>query len=328
MPERPRYRNIISDSARWEGFSFRPDDIVISAPAKCGTTWMQMLCAMLVLDAVSFDQPLARISPWLDMQTSSLDALVRDLDVQTHRRMIKTHTPLDGLPYDERVTYVCVGRDPRDAALSFEHHIENLDMGAFMDARAAAIGLADLAELGGPQEPASTDPKTRFWAWAQGEPGTVPATLAGLLHHLSTFWETRGDSNTALFHYSDLLADLPQQLRRLAGVLQIDVTDDRLLEFADAAGFARMKDRADDLVPSAESNLWHSNREFFHRGSSGQWRDLLGAEDLCRYEQRVAELVPPDLAVWAHGGWAATAPPALPVQSVQSQILPAPLGAD
>ena len=36
------------------------------------------------------------------------------------------------------------------------------------------------------------------------------------------------------------------------------------------------------------------------------------AEDLFRYEQRVAELVPPDLAVWAHGGWAATAPPPHP----------------
>jgi aryl sulfotransferase len=48
-----RYRNVVSDSARWMGFRFRDDDIVISTPAKCGTTWMQTLCVMLVLDASS-----------------------------------------------------------------------------------------------------------------------------------------------------------------------------------------------------------------------------------------------------------------------------------
>lgn len=36
--------------------------------------------------------------------------------------MIKTHTALDGLPWDDRVTYVCVGRDPRDVALSWDNH--------------------------------------------------------------------------------------------------------------------------------------------------------------------------------------------------------------
>ena len=41
-----RYRNLVFDSARWEGFTFRGDDIVISTPAKCGTTWTQMICAL------------------------------------------------------------------------------------------------------------------------------------------------------------------------------------------------------------------------------------------------------------------------------------------
>src|SRR5918997_952744 len=94
-----RYRGLVYDSARWAGFRFRPDDIVISTPPKCGTTWMQMLCAMLVFDATEFYRPLGDISPWLDMQTSDLAAVMAELDAQDHRRLIKTHTPLDGLPY-------------------------------------------------------------------------------------------------------------------------------------------------------------------------------------------------------------------------------------
>lgn len=126
------YKNPVYDSARWAGFRFRDGDIVISTPPKCGTTWMQTLCAMLVLDSVTFDRRLEEISPWLDMQNKTLASVVASLEAQQHRRIIKTHTPIDGLPYDERVTYVCVGRDPRDVALSFEHHMANLDMDAFM----------------------------------------------------------------------------------------------------------------------------------------------------------------------------------------------------
>jgi hypothetical protein len=53
----------------------------------------------------------------------------------------------------------------------------------------------------------------------------------------------------ALFQYSDLLADLPRQLRRLADGLSIDVTGERIEQFAAAAAFDRMKERADELAP-------------------------------------------------------------------------------
>ena len=42
------YRNEMIDSTRWWSFSARRDDIIISAPSKCGTTWMQMICALLI----------------------------------------------------------------------------------------------------------------------------------------------------------------------------------------------------------------------------------------------------------------------------------------
>src|SRR5947209_5478250 len=106
---RARYRSVVQDSARWDGFAFRPGDIVISTPPKCGTTWMQMLCALLIFQKPVLDTPLAELSPWLDMLTLPRDEVVALLDAQRHRRFIKTHTPLDGLPVDERVTYVCVG---------------------------------------------------------------------------------------------------------------------------------------------------------------------------------------------------------------------------
>src|SRR4051794_6100782 len=123
-----RYRSVVADSARWEGFEFRAGDIVISTPPKCGTTWMQTMCALLVFDGDDFGRPLSEISPWLDMQLAHVDEVRARLDSQEHRRIIKTHTPLDGVPWDSRVTYIGVGRDPRDVAVSSGNHMRNLDV--------------------------------------------------------------------------------------------------------------------------------------------------------------------------------------------------------
>ena len=296
-----RYRSVVYDSARWAGFRFRDDDIVISTPPKCGTTWTQMLCALLVFDSTEFDRPLARISPWLDMQTRTLASVVEDLEAQTHRRFIKTHTPLDGLPSDDRVTYLCVGRDPRDVAFSWSHHMDNVDLDALMALRADSVGLDDLAELGPPPPPVPEEPAERFWHWLESDADL--GGLAGTLHHLQTFWDHRDAPNVALFHYHDLSSNLPGQLGRLASVLSIEMADERVEELAEAASFDRMKGRATHLAPNSDQGLWRSTQDFFHQGNSGRWRQVLDEEGRRRYESRVLELVPPDLAAWVHHGW-------------------------
>src|SRR5512142_3040903 len=93
-----RYEASMYDSNRWDGFELRPGDIVISTPPKCGTTWTQMLCALLIFDGPRFPAPLDELSPWLDMCNQPLADVRANLAAQTHRRFIKTHTPLDGVP--------------------------------------------------------------------------------------------------------------------------------------------------------------------------------------------------------------------------------------
>src|SRR5215212_12109201 len=175
---RTRYRAIIADSGRWDGFAFRPGDIVISTPPKSGTTWTQMLCALLIFDGPEFPAPLGDISPWLDMCNRPLAEVTGALAAQTHRRVIKTHTPLDGIPLRADVTYLVVGRDPRDVAISFEHHAANLDFAHVLELRAAAVGNADLAELPERRVP-SDDPVARMRAFVADETSSPP-TLASV----------------------------------------------------------------------------------------------------------------------------------------------------
>src|SRR5947207_6536040 len=135
-----RYRNLIMDSRRWDGFEFRVGDIVISTPSKCGTTWMQMICALLIFGDTRLPRPLTELSPWLDIQTDTIANVFAALAAQPHRRFIKTHTPLDGLPFDERVTYICVGRDPRAAAISSHQHLATMKRERPVRARQATTG--------------------------------------------------------------------------------------------------------------------------------------------------------------------------------------------
>ena len=300
-PPRIRYRSIVADSARWDGFAFRPGDIVISTPPKSGTTWMQMLCALLIFDGPDFPAPLGEMSPWLDLTARPLAEVMATYAAQRRRRFIKTHAPLDGLPWRPDATYLVVGRDPRDVAISYEHHLANMDFARFLELRAAAVGNDDLAELP-PRRAPSADPVERFRAFVADETNAGPPTLASVLHHLDTGWQHRRDPNVALFHYADLQADLPGELLRLARILAIPCSPQRAGELAAEASLARMRDRGADVAPNASLGHWKDVRAFFRSGGAGEWRARLSPADLAAYEARVATLVAPDLAAWAHGG--------------------------
>jgi hypothetical protein len=241
------------------------------------------------------------------METDTVENVFAALEAQQHRRFIKTHTPLDGLPYDDRVTYVCVGRDPRDVAMSWDNHLHNLNVAAIMKARAAALGSTDPAALTLDRVPhQAEDPVDRFWHWVDDEaaPGVAEPCLQYLLHHLGTFWGRRQAANVVLFHYADLLADLEGEMRRLAAVLRITIDEDTWPALVSAATFDRMRDRAEHLVPGVTiDGVWKDAKRFFNNGSTGQWGSFLRGQDLIRYEERVRQLSRPDLDAWVHNGW-------------------------
>ncbi len=300
-PPTTRYRDIVSDSARWSGFELRPGDIVVSTPPKAGTTWTQMLCALLVFDGPDFPAPLEQLSPWLDMLTRPVEQVHALLDAQAHRRIIKTHTPLDGLPLHPDVHYVVVGRDPRDIAVSFQHHLANLDMRRFLELRATAVDPDD--DWMPPPPPPLDDPAARFRHFvASEEPGLL--TLADVLHHLATGWDRRHLANVHLLHYADLQSDLPGELHHLGRALGLEVSEGRAAELSAHASIDGMRARADEVAPGASLGLWRDASRFIRTGGRGEWQPWTTPADQDRYRRRVAALAGSDLARWVHEGGA------------------------
>jgi hypothetical protein len=294
-----RYRSPDEDSARWWGFPLRPGDIVVSTRSKHGTTWMQMICALLVLGRPDLPAPLAEISPWLDWLGEARDAVYARLAAQGDRRVIKTHTPLDGLPLDGRVTYVVVARHPLDAAVSLYHQGANLDRGRIraLTGQGAPAGAAAPAPAAAPRPPLPE--WLAAWIAADADPRRDLDSLPGVLAHLGDAWARRGEPNVVLVHYDDLVADRAGEMRRLADRLRIDVPAAAWPALVDAAGFDRMRAGADRLAPDP-GGILVDRAAFFRRGRPGAAREVLDAATLVRYDARARQLAAPDLLAWLH----------------------------
>jgi hypothetical protein len=254
-----------------------------------------------VFDGPDLPAPLSDLSPWLDQKTRTVDEVHRMLAGQEHRRFIKTHSPLDGVPDHPDVTYLAVGRDPRDAAISLIHHQLNTDRER-LDELLVAAGAPPRKgrNLPGPDVLERLGDVLRAWMDDPGGGGTEP--LAVILEQFDVAWQRRHRPNVALFHFADYVADLPTELQRLAGILGYDVPRSRIEQLAEAASIDAMRERAPDLAPNASQGLWKDDARFFRSGLVGEWRTYFDADDLVHYGRRVAELVSPELARWAHHG--------------------------
>lgn len=282
-----RYTSDDEDSGRWTRVALRDDDVVVSTRSKHGTTWVQAILLLLVHGP---DLPAAApvLSPWVDHLVEPIEVVAARLERQRHRRVLKTHTPLDGLPDHPGVHHVVVARHPLDAAVSLYHQGANIDR-------------QRLAELTGRPTTSTERPDLATWmaAWVRDErdPRASLDSLPGVAHHLTDAWGRRDRPGVTLVHYADLLADPTGQVARLAR--RLDLPRQRVPAVVEATRFDAMRARSGDFVPDGVGVL-RDHRSFFRSGRSGAGREVLGDDDLATYERRMARRCPVGLLAWLH----------------------------
>lgn len=287
-----RYRSSDEDSARWDGFSFRDGDIVVSTRSKHGTTWMQTILLLIIHGTPPWPASLGELSPWLDHLVEPLDVVLERLGAQDHRRVVKTHTPLDGVPMDPRATYVVVARHPLDAAVSLYHQGANIDRDRLRALTGASRPTSELARP--PLEEWLSQ-----WVGHAADPADELDSLDGVMHHLSDAWARRGDPNVLLMHFDDLLTDRAGQMRWLADRLQLPLPEHVMADLVKACSLDAMRQRASELAPDSQGIL-RDALAFFREGRSGAGSALLCGADVELYNERVALLADPALLEWLH----------------------------
>ena len=301
MPEVTRvYQNHHLDSTRWEPFEPRDDDIIVSTPYKCGTTWTQMIIINLIyLDAEEVPS-LDHVSPWVDARMGPLDMVMGLLDGIEERRCIKSHLGLDGLPYYPQAKYVCVGRDARDVFMSLWNH-----WGNYTDQMYEMMGTG---QVGDPM-PGRTEDLRATWrdwitrSWFDWESEGYP--YWGNMHHIQSFWDYRHLTNILMVHYNDLTTDPEGQIKRIADYLDVDVTAEQVTRIAQATHFDTVKKNASKLLPRLDQMFAGGADAFIFKGTNGRWREVLSDEDVALYEEAKAKVLSPDCAEWLEKGWLA-----------------------
>lgn len=295
------YRTGHMDSTRWDNYRPRPDDIIVATYPKCGTTWMQRIVSLLVFQTPE-PRPVMEISPWIDRRPVQADDVFARLEAQEHRRFIKSHMPLDALPFHGEVRYVHVARDGRDACLSYHHHWSGLSAKTL--AALDQIGLED-PDIGEPYPRAPADPAVQFHLWLTR--GAVPGHADGwpitsFFHFERTWWEARHRPNVLLVHYNDLKADLAGEMRRVADFLGVAVPPHLWPELVAAARFEAMRRDGDALMGNVASSFEGGAKHFFNRGTNGRWHGVFRGADLALYDTKLATRLSAPCARWiAHG---------------------------
>ena len=280
------YLGPITDTSRWQNFKHRADDIFVCTPPKCGTTWTQAICAMLVSGKADHGTQPGLVSPWIDANFDPIDENLKQVDAQTHRRYIKTHTPLDGIPYYPECSYLVVLRDPRDVFCSMLNHRDN------MSDEELAFAIFPTG-----------DSAFKDWLNVKNEPGTWDAqSLDLIVQFFSTYWPYRDLDNVHMFHYSDMKRDLKGSIAAMADALNVQLGDEVLEEMAAAAGFDNMKKNAEQFAPASGTGMWKKESGFFATGKSAQWKELLTDTDLSAFDKCLNDLLPPNQIQWLLNG--------------------------
>jgi aryl sulfotransferase len=297
----------LMDSRRWNGFAFREGDIVVDTWAKAGTTWMQEICAQLILGAPDAMVGQA-ISPWLEMVVHPMDEVTTSLETQGHRRVIKSHLPLDALVWSPKAKYIFVGRDVRDVAWSmYNHQLNYTDW--FLD------GLNARPDSLGPRMARPSCGIREYYRYFIETGGAferdADASYGGdtgiseFWGHTQGFFDHRRAPNLLLVHYANLKADLAGEIRRVSRFLDMPLDEGLLPKVVEHCGIDHMREAAesDPYAGPGLKMVFHGGAQaFFNKGTNGRWKDVLTADEISRADEIAAQRLTPDCAHWLKTG--------------------------
>lgn len=304
FPEVSRiYQNHHLDSTRWEVYQPRKGDVIVTTSLKAGTTWTQQILYQMFHGLEEEMPPFESVTPWPDARflPQTKPQLGEWLEGLDGRRLIKSHLPLDGLPYYPEVEYLIVARDARDVFMSFFNHYSN-----YTDLAMQVMNAPDI--VGDPLPPCPEDPRVvwRDWitrGWFEWESEGYP--FWANLGHAQSYWAWRHLPNFHFLHYADMLADLGGAVSQIAEWIDHPLTPEHHARIVEETTFSTVKARAVETDANADRKaaiFKGGAATFYHKGTNGRWKDVLTDEDLALYEEAKRRVLTPDCAKWLEEG--------------------------
>lgn len=282
------------------GIVWRDGDIVISVPAKSGTTWtMNIVHQLLSGGDANFRDVYAEV-PWIEFVPGPN---VSDSDVQARieaiprdrRRAFKTHSAPPMLPFVGSSTgldvrYVVVARNPEEAIVSFWPFL-------------AQHSDEWLAHWGLPPGALKRDDFATFYA----------EFVAGGMHEhgfygfVEAWWPLRHEINVLVLHYADMKRDHEGSIRKIAAFLDIEPTPQQWERILEYTSFAWMKAHEDKFEASTAGEIPVLHRgAMIRKGEAGGARADGMTEEIAMELRTIGERVcsDPRALQWYYSGGA------------------------
>ena len=199
-------------------FKARPTDVLITTPAKAGTTWMQQILHQLRTGGDDSFESIDSVVPWIEIprQDKTWQQVLAGFENMEDPRCFKTHCTFPQTPGVGIAQFILTSRDPRDCCVSFYHH--KMDM---TDEALEQFGL---------EKPENFD--SFFEEWME---------YAGWYRSVQSWWPHYHDKNVLWLRYEDLKQDLEGGLNQILDFLGWSITDSQRKNVLTYCSFEWMK---------------------------------------------------------------------------------------
>lgn len=281
-----------------EQIEWRDGDIVISVPAKSGTTWTMNIVYQLLTGGTANFRDIYEEVPWIEFlgrpEQPYQEVLERVASMPTsQRRAFKTHSAPPTVPHIEQgkgpeVKYLVIFRNPEEALVSFRPFL-----GQHTD---------EWFELW--QVPKNDMYRPDFSSFYSDviDPREMQGMFFGFL---SAWWPLRNAPNVMFLHFSDMKRDHETTIRKIAAFLGIEPSSDQWSAILEYTSFAWMKQHEDKFeaktagqVPILKSGA------MIRQGKAGQAKNDGMTDEIAAHLREVGSRICTDPAAldWYYEG--------------------------
>ena len=255
-----------------EKFVIRPDDVFIATYPKCGTTWMQQIVKLIANNGVETGADCDVFVPWHELMS------LEEIESMTSPRFFKSHLPYSlmpggGDPEKTKANYICVIRNPKDAAISMYHHMKKMI------------------------------PSHLLSSWEvyfdKFIDGNVPH---GSFHsHFLGWWAHRDAANILILTFEQMKRDPRTAVTSVASFLGYSLTDEVIDKIVSDTAFDKMKNNKAANKESWDVLSGDTTMKFMRKGVVGDWRNFFSPEQSARIDTLVADKLADSGLVFDYG---------------------------
>lgn len=247
---------LLKEKTQWEasfaGYEPTSHDVIVSAYYKSGTNWTMQLAHLIANRGQAEFEHVHDVIPWPDgMPGYALD-IQHDIVWQsapTGLRIIKSHLPLNLIPFREEARYICVVRDPKEVMVSGYHFSRDTSFGPLTPSLDAFID-------------AFLSDDFLFGSWAQ---------------HAATFWAARHKPNVLFLLYPEMKRLGDALVPRLAEFMGVALTPQETAWVTEQSSFTHMRAINHKFYPNRLTPWSNPKGKMMRQGKVGNSGELLTA---------------------------------------------------